>query len=64
MLEAVINSSIEEVKKALDNGEDINFQNYNGNTALMLASYNNEIEIVKLLLEYRNQQIPKKKYRY
>ncbi len=50
LLEAVKNNNIEDVKKALLNGEDINIKNNDGNTALILASYEGYIEIVKLLL--------------
>ncbi len=51
LLEAVKNNDIECVKKALDNGENINIQDIGKNTALIWASYRKYTEIVKLLLE-------------
>ncbi len=51
LLKAVKNNNIEDVKKALLNGEDINVQDEDGYTALLLASQSGNTEIVKLLLE-------------
>ncbi len=63
LLKAVKKNNIEDVKKALLNGEDINFQDeykYDyGNTALIEASVRGHTEIVKLLLE-NSEQTPEK----
>jgi len=39
------------VEYLLENGADIDFQNYDGNTALYLAAFLGRVEIVKLLIE-------------
>ena len=41
---------IESIKNYIDSGYDLNIQNNNGNTALIIATINDHIEIVKLLL--------------
>ncbi len=44
------NNDIESVKKYIDSGYDLNIQNNDGNTPLILTTYNYNSEIVKLLL--------------
>ncbi len=51
LLEAVKKYNIEDVKKALDNGEYINIQDELGTSALMLASIYGYTKIAELLLE-------------
>ncbi len=52
LLKAVKNNDIEGVKKALDNGENINTRDDDyGDTALIIASLYRYTDIVKLLLE-------------
>ena len=43
---------VENIKLLLDNGADINFQNYNGLTALMFAVKKNSIRAIRLLLKF------------
>jgi len=45
------NGDIAKVKKALENGEDVNSQDIAGQTALMYASETGRIEIVKYLVQ-------------
>ena len=54
LLNAVWNDNLDRVKSvlALDNGIDINIRDNNENTALIIASYKENIEIVKSLLDY------------
>ena len=51
LFDAVKNNNVEQVKSFLKNGIDLNTQNEDGYTALMIASFNNYIDLVKLLLE-------------
>ena len=51
LLEAVKNNKLDEVKKALDAGANVNATNNDGNTALIQASQNGHTEIVAMLLE-------------
>ena len=43
---------VEKIKLLLDNGADIDFQNYNGLTALMFAVQKNSIRATRLLLKF------------
>jgi len=54
LLNAVWNDNLDRVKSvlALDNGIDINIKDNNENTALIIASYKENIEIVKSLLDH------------
>lgn len=52
MMEATINGDTGRVKSLLDAGADINAQNLNGDTALMLAVSRSHADTVKLLLSY------------
>lgn len=47
---AVLNNDIETVRKFLDDGFDVNAQDENGITGLLIAAYSGHIEMVRLLL--------------
>jgi ankyrin repeat protein len=49
--QAALDGNIHFVRVALDKGVDVNAQDNNKRTALMLASYNGHTEIVRLLIE-------------
>jgi hypothetical protein len=51
LLEASKNGNLEEVKKAINNGANINAKNNYGATPLHLACYNGYLEIVECLVE-------------
>lgn len=51
LMEAITNDNLEEVKRLLDEGVEINAWNKDGDTALMYASEDGKIELVKLLLD-------------
>ena len=51
LMVAVMEENVEIITLLLENGVDVNVQNKNGETALILASMFGYIEIVKLLLE-------------
>ena len=42
----------EQVKTLIADGSNVNGQDENGETALMAAAYNNNVEIVNLMIEY------------
>jgi len=52
LIDAVVNNDIEEVETLLNNGADINIQDNDGDTALMLASKYGRTDIVRLLLDH------------
>ena len=51
LFKAVKSNEIEEVKKLIDAGADVNVVNVDGETALYWASYKGRSEIVKMLIE-------------
>ena len=51
LIEAVENNNIDKLKEFINNKVDINYQTEKGDTALILASYYGNIEIVKLLIK-------------
>ena len=50
-LQAVISGDIAEVKRLIEEGADVNAQNYYGETALMFASNFGYTEVAQLLIE-------------
>lgn len=48
---AVKSGNIEEVKRLIDNGADLDRQDKRGGTALLAAVYSQQVEMVKLLIE-------------
>lgn len=48
---------LEEVKRLLDDGADANIQNEDGNTALLYATIDGDLEMVKVLLPHTNPDI-------
>lgn len=51
-IDAINRDDIEFVKKVIElGGNDLNYQNKNGDTALMVAAFENRIEITKLLID-------------
>ncbi len=50
LIEAVLSGKSGQVKKTLQEGADINYQNKKGGTALTNAAYNGKLEMAKLLL--------------
>ncbi len=53
------NGKIEEVKKMILNGQDVNIQDENGRTALMFAVFFNQFETVEYLLDTKECDINK-----
>ena len=51
IIKLIRNKDIEGVRKAIEEGVDVNIQNKDGYTALMIASERGYFEIVKLLIE-------------
>ncbi len=49
--QAALNGDFNTLKKAIDNGMDVNATGQTGNTALMLAAYNGHKQIVDFLLQ-------------
>jgi len=52
LIDAVIQEDIDQVTKLLESGVTVDKMNNEGTTALMEASYNGNLDIVKLLLSY------------
>ena len=52
-LQAAADGNIEEIKKHIGDGIDVNIQSTDGNTALWFASRNGQVEVVKYLLEQK-----------
>lgn len=57
LIYSVIMRETEKVKKLIQSGIDVNKQTYDGNTALMIAISDNNVDIVKILLEVSNTEI-------
>lgn len=53
LYEAAANGDVKTVLTLLTNGAQVNAQDINGDTALDLASYNNKIEVAKVLLQHK-----------
>ena len=51
IIELIRKGDIEGLRKAIEEGADINIQDEYGSTILMIVSYYNRVEIVKLLIE-------------
>lgn len=51
LFEAVEGKEFDKVKELLDNGVAINAQDGQGRTAIMIATYANDVEMVKILIE-------------
>ena len=51
MLRSASIGDINQIKKLIRSGSDINTISSNGNTPLMVASSNNHVDIVKLLVQ-------------
>jgi serine/threonine-protein phosphatase 6 regulatory ankyrin repeat subunit B len=51
LIHATINGYFEIIQYLVENGADINIENYNGWTALMCASSHNYLEVIKYLVE-------------
>ena len=51
LCKAVGNGNLSEVKRLLDNGADVNYENKHGLAVLDLAAFNGYSEVVKLLLD-------------
>ena len=62
IFEAIKNNNIARIKELLDSGIDVNSQNDDGWTPLHEVCENNNIEIVKLLLEQPNIDVNAKDY--
>lgn len=52
LIDATIDNDVEKVKHIIESGVIIDKMNNNGMTALMLASYSGNLDILKLLLSY------------
>ena len=50
-IKAVETNNIEEVKRMMQSGIDLNYRNNNGNTALMYAIMYNRVEIARMLID-------------
>lgn len=67
IIEAAANGKLEELKKLISDGADVNAKNNNGWTALILAAWNGHKDCVKLLeqaqrdLEAKKAQVPEVK---
>ena len=55
-LEYVMTGDIEKAEISIEKGADINAQDSNGATALMKAVYNQDINMVKMLMKYNSRQ--------
>jgi ankyrin repeat protein len=53
LVNAVCNHQLDEAKKLLDTGGDPNFRDAEGLTLLHLAIYENHMDMIQLLLEYK-----------
>jgi ankyrin repeat protein len=53
------NGNIDELSKMINSGLNVNTCDHKGNTLLMLASYNNQLEVVQFLI-YNNAKVDKK----
>lgn len=62
LLNSAKNNDLNGVKKALANGANINYQDINGNTALIYASANGHTNIVKYLVDNNANINHKNKY--
>lgn len=51
LFEAVVGKEIDTVRELLNSGVDINAQNEQGRTAIMIATYANDAEMVKVLID-------------
>lgn len=51
LVKAVLNVNFKEINRLLDEGSNIDFQDSHGRSALMIASWNSYLGIVKLLLD-------------
>jgi len=51
LLDAVCDNYLERVKKAIENGADIYFKNYEGCNSFHIAAINGNVEILTILLE-------------
>jgi ankyrin repeat protein len=54
---AIYDNNIEKVKELIDQGVDINYKNSSGYTPLLIASFYEKIDVVKLLLIQPNINI-------
>ena len=67
IIEAAMSGNVEELKKLISDGADVNAKNNNGWTALILAAWNGHKDCVKLLeqaqrdLEAKKAQVPEVK---
>lgn len=51
LFEAVVGKEIDIVRELLNSGIDINAQDEQGRTAIMIATYANDAEMVKVLID-------------